>query len=132
MENLKTTVDAGLNRLVTSSPRVPGVVAMATDRQRNIYEGAAGKRRLDRDADMSEPSRQGARPNEIANRSECNQRSAGALSPSADHWSGHAIGRSIPAPAPRLHRRNGGVQNPSPKRTVEALCPGASGAARVV
>ena len=26
---------------------------MATDRQRNIYEGAAGKRRLDRDADMT-------------------------------------------------------------------------------
>ena len=32
---------------------MPGVVAMATDRQRNIYEGAAGKRRLDRDADMT-------------------------------------------------------------------------------
>ena len=53
MENFKATVDAALNRLVTSSPRVPGVVAMATDRQRNIYEGAAGKRRLDRDADMT-------------------------------------------------------------------------------
>ena len=53
MENFKATVDAALNRLVTSEPRVPGVVAMATDRQRNIYEGAAGKRRLDRDADMT-------------------------------------------------------------------------------
>ena len=53
MENFKPTVDAALNRLVTSEPRVPGVVAMATDRQRNIYEGAAGKRRLDRDADMT-------------------------------------------------------------------------------
>ena len=31
----------------------PGVVAMATDRQRNIHEGAAGKCRLDRDADMT-------------------------------------------------------------------------------
>jgi hypothetical protein len=53
MENFKTTVDAALNRLVTSEPRVPGVVAMATDRSRNIYEGAAGKRRLDRDASMT-------------------------------------------------------------------------------
>src|SRR5271167_2349012 len=53
MEDFKATADAALNRLVTSDPRVPGVVAMATDRQRNIYEGAAGKRRLDRDADMT-------------------------------------------------------------------------------
>ena len=36
---------------MTSEPRVPGVVAMVTDPQRNIYEGAAGTRRLDRDAD---------------------------------------------------------------------------------
>src|SRR5580698_5376555 len=53
MEDFKATVDAALNRLVTSEPRAPGIVAMATDRQRNIYEGAAGKRRLDRDADMT-------------------------------------------------------------------------------
>src|SRR5271165_426850 len=53
MEDFKATADAALNRLVTSDPRVPGVVAMATDRQHNIYEGAAGKRRLDRDADMT-------------------------------------------------------------------------------
>ncbi len=53
MENLKATADSILNRVVTSDPRVPGVVAMVTDRQRNIYEGAAGKRRLDRDADMT-------------------------------------------------------------------------------
>ena len=53
MEDFKATADAILNRVVTSDPRVPGVVAMATDRQRNIYEGAAGKRRLDRDADMT-------------------------------------------------------------------------------
>ena len=36
-----------------SDPRVPGVVAMVTDRQRTIYEGAAGKRRLDRDDAMT-------------------------------------------------------------------------------
>ncbi len=53
MENFKANADAVLNRLVTSEPRVPGVVAVATDRERNIYEGAAGKRRLDRDANMT-------------------------------------------------------------------------------
>jgi len=51
--HLKATVDAILNGVVGSSPRVPGVVAMITDRDRNIYEGAAGKRRLDRDGDMT-------------------------------------------------------------------------------
>jgi methyl acetate hydrolase len=52
-DNFKAAADAILHRVVTSDPRVPGVVAMVTDRQRNIYEGAAGKRRLDRDADMA-------------------------------------------------------------------------------
>ncbi|MEM7684479.1 MAG: serine hydrolase domain-containing protein, partial [Pseudomonadota bacterium] len=45
--------DAILNSVVTSSPRVPGVVAMVTDRERNIYEGAAGVRRMDDDAPMT-------------------------------------------------------------------------------
>ena len=31
-------------RRAVTDPRVPGVVAMATDRHGNIYEGAAGKR----------------------------------------------------------------------------------------
>ena len=53
MEDFRKAADGVLNGVVTSSPRVPGVVAMATDRERNIYEGAAGKRRLDRDADMT-------------------------------------------------------------------------------
>jgi methyl acetate hydrolase len=48
--NFSTSADAILSRVVTSDPRVPGVVAMVTDRQRNIYEGAAGKRGSDRDA----------------------------------------------------------------------------------
>jgi methyl acetate hydrolase len=52
-DNFKAAADAILHRVVTSDPRVPGVVAMVTDRQRNIYEGAAGKRRLNRDADMA-------------------------------------------------------------------------------
>ena len=42
--------DAILSNVVTSSPRVPGVVAMVTDREQNIYEGAAGLRRMDGDA----------------------------------------------------------------------------------
>ena len=52
-EDFKAAADAVLRRVVTSEPRVPGVVAMLTDRQRTIYEGAAGKRRLDREADMT-------------------------------------------------------------------------------
>jgi len=52
-EDFKAAADAILSRIVTSDPGVPGVVAMVTDRERNIYEGAAGKRRLDRDADMT-------------------------------------------------------------------------------
>jgi methyl acetate hydrolase len=53
VEEFKAAADAILNHVVTSLPSVPGVVAMATDRQRNIYEGAAGKRRLDRDEAMT-------------------------------------------------------------------------------
>lgn len=51
--DFKTTADAILNKVVTSSPRAPGVVAMATDHHRNIYEGAAGLRRLDRSSAMT-------------------------------------------------------------------------------
>ncbi|MCA1505697.1 MULTISPECIES: serine hydrolase domain-containing protein [unclassified Bradyrhizobium] len=54
--NFGATADAVLDGVVTSTPRVPGVVAMVTDRRRNIYEGAAGKRRLDRPADMTTDS----------------------------------------------------------------------------
>lgn len=50
MSNLKSAADAILNRVVTSNPRVPGVVAMVTDRKSNIYEGAAGDRVLGEDA----------------------------------------------------------------------------------
>ena len=44
MEHFKTAADAILHRVVTSHPRVPGVVAMMTDRHHNTYEGVAGKR----------------------------------------------------------------------------------------
>ena len=51
--DFEAVADAILNRVVTFEPRVPGVVAMVTNPERNIYEGAAGMRRLDRDADMT-------------------------------------------------------------------------------
>ncbi|QOZ30707.1 serine hydrolase [Bradyrhizobium sp. CCBAU 53421] len=54
--NFGAAADAILDGVVTSNPRVPGVVAMVTDRHRNIYEGAAGKRRLDQPADMTTDS----------------------------------------------------------------------------
>ena len=44
MDNFKKVADTILNRVATSNPRVPGVVAMATDKRSNFYEGAAGKR----------------------------------------------------------------------------------------
>ncbi len=53
IEDFAKSADAVLKGVVESSPRVPGVVAMATDRRGNIYEGAFGKRRLDRPADMA-------------------------------------------------------------------------------
>ena len=52
-DNFKQAADAILKGVVTSNPRVPGVVAMVTDRERNIYEGAAGVRRLDRNQPMT-------------------------------------------------------------------------------
>jgi methyl acetate hydrolase len=51
--SLKASLDSILNGVVASSPRVPGVVAMVTDRKRNIYEGAAGKRVMGQDAVMT-------------------------------------------------------------------------------
>jgi hypothetical protein len=41
---LKTACDDILQRVTTVKDRVPGVVAMVTDRSANIYEGAAGER----------------------------------------------------------------------------------------
>ena len=54
--SMKSSCDAILDRVVTSSPRVPGVVAMVTDKRGNIYEGAAGKRVMGQDADMTTDS----------------------------------------------------------------------------
>ncbi|MBV8578553.1 MAG: beta-lactamase family protein [Acetobacteraceae bacterium] len=43
---LQTACDAILQKVVTGKPRVPGAVAMITDRAANIYEGASGERVL--------------------------------------------------------------------------------------
>jgi methyl acetate hydrolase len=55
-DELNSAADRVLDGVVSGSPRVPGVVAMATDRSGNIYEGAAGKRVLGQDQDMTTDS----------------------------------------------------------------------------
>jgi methyl acetate hydrolase len=55
-DGLKSAADAILERMVSGSPYVPGVVAIATSRTGNIYQGAAGKRALSQDDDMTTDS----------------------------------------------------------------------------
>ncbi len=50
---LKTALDAVLDQTVHRHGGAPGVVAMATDRQDNFYEGAAGTRELGQDHPMN-------------------------------------------------------------------------------
>lgn len=45
-QTLQTAADAVLVRAVTGNPSAPGVAAVVTDRQGNLYEGAAGQRAL--------------------------------------------------------------------------------------
>lgn len=45
-QQLTFALDAVLRQSVSGNPNVPGVVAMVTDRKANLYEGAAGVRRL--------------------------------------------------------------------------------------
>jgi methyl acetate hydrolase len=52
-QQLKNTLDAVLQQTVETSPHVPGVVAMVTNREGNLYEGAAGVRRLGQSAPMT-------------------------------------------------------------------------------
>ena len=54
--SLKSAADAVLARAVSSTPGVPGVSAVVTDRQGNINEGAAGKRQLGGADDMTTDS----------------------------------------------------------------------------
>lgn len=53
MGELKSACDVVLSRVTQGESRVPGVVAMVTDRKQDIYSGAAGDRRLG-DGAMSE------------------------------------------------------------------------------
>ena len=46
MQDMKAACDAVLRGVTAGNSRVPGVVAMVTDREGDIYSGAAGERRL--------------------------------------------------------------------------------------
>jgi methyl acetate hydrolase len=52
-QKLKTALDGALQQTVHRHGGAPGVVAMATDRSGNFYEGAAGTRELGKDAPMT-------------------------------------------------------------------------------
>lgn len=53
MSDMKRALDAILEGVTTSSPGVPGVSAVVTDRDGNLYEGAAGRRSLAADDPMT-------------------------------------------------------------------------------
>jgi methyl acetate hydrolase len=55
-EDFRQAADAILHRTVGSAGGAPGVVAMATDRKANFYEGAAGRRELGKDQPMTTDS----------------------------------------------------------------------------
>lgn len=55
-DTVKKAADAVLDYTVERAGGAPGVVAMATDRQANFYEGAAGKRELGKDQPMTTDS----------------------------------------------------------------------------
>jgi len=55
-DTLKNSLDAVLSRVTDGAGRVPGVVAMVTGRDANIYEGAAGERLLGGGAPMTTDS----------------------------------------------------------------------------
>lgn len=57
MSALEPAFDAVANGVVESEPRVPGVVAMVTDRSGNGYECATGVRSPGTDAPMTTDSR---------------------------------------------------------------------------
>src|ERR1700728_4037968 len=56
VQSIKTAADAVLNKAVNSTPGVPGVVAIATDRNANIYEGAFGVRQAGANTPMTTDS----------------------------------------------------------------------------
>ena len=52
-EAVREAADRILRDVAERENGVPGVVAMATDREDNFYEGAAGKRELGKDQPMT-------------------------------------------------------------------------------
>jgi len=56
IQNLRAQLDRLLKDVVSRTPGVPGVVAMVTDREGTIYEGAAGKRLLGEPENMTTDS----------------------------------------------------------------------------
>ena len=55
-QQLTSALDAVLRQAAEGHPNVPGVVAMVTNREGNLYEGAAGVRRLGAPAAMTTDS----------------------------------------------------------------------------
>jgi methyl acetate hydrolase len=55
-DKLKAAADAVLGTTVAAAGGAPGVVAMVTDRNGNLYEGAAGRRELGKDQPMTTDS----------------------------------------------------------------------------
>src|SRR3954452_9808570 len=55
-KEFKAAADSILNETVTMGEGVPGVVAMVTSRNGNIYQGAAGRLRIDRPKPMTTES----------------------------------------------------------------------------
>ena len=55
-DKLKSAADAILANTVAAAGGAPGIVAMVTDRQGNLYEGAAGKRELGKPQPMTTDS----------------------------------------------------------------------------
>ncbi|WP_157843275.1 serine hydrolase domain-containing protein, partial [Bacillus sp. FJAT-42315] len=53
MNDLKNSLDNVLQNAVGRAGGIPGVVAMVTDREGNIYEGAAGVRELGKETPMT-------------------------------------------------------------------------------
>ena len=52
-DDMQSSIDAILTRIVTREPRVPGVVAVVCDRERDLYVGATGVRSMDGNVPMS-------------------------------------------------------------------------------
>ena len=55
-DRFRSAADAILRQVTTSNPRAPGVVAMAGNREGEVYQGAAGVRRIGEDAPMTTDS----------------------------------------------------------------------------